>query len=192
MFTFLYHILQKIGTILISFKCPLSLVINMSTDAERLAKEKEFLKKHPPASPAVVQKTEEEMAREQEQYREMINVSASVIEANLTDFLSITDPLIIDGKVIVKVKRPSMKTLKTLFPLDMLEDAENIDAIALQDPEKAERYDKALYGAMAKLIAVPKHTAEEWHELANKQFIQAFFGHIASIGEDLQGKMKGF
>ena len=164
----------------------------MSTDAERFAKEKEFLKKHPAANFAVVQKTEEELFQEQEKYRSAINVSASVIEANLTEFLSITDPLIIDGKVIVKVKRPSMKTLKTLFPLELLEDAERIDEIAIQDPEKAERYDKALYDAMAKLIAVPKHTAEEWHGLANKEFIQAFFGHIASIGENLQGKMEGF
>lgn len=167
----------------------------MATDDLKQKKEAEFLRKHRGLSeskdPQVESKSVDDILREQEEAKKDYNVDMAVVEAALTEFLEIKDPIVYNKKAIAWVRRPTMKELKTMFPNEMLElmDANKLDDLP---PEEAEKYNKVLYDAMANLIVIPKHTAEEWENKSNPYFLKMFYEHIANMALILQPQVEGF
>jgi len=160
------------------------------------AKEEAFIRKHPPLSKSLENlesnpqnKSVDDILQEQEEAKAKYNADVAIVEAALTEFLDIKDPIVFKDKAIAWVRRPTMKEMKSMFPVEMLQDMEDLDKVP---PEKAEEYNKVLFDIMAKLIEIPKYTAEEWERKANPYFIKMFYEHIGKIALILQTQIEGF
>lgn len=157
--------------------------IKMSTPKEK--KKKDFLKKHPPMSPAEIKKAKKETEKSKENYA----VTMASIEQALTEYMEIRDPIKYNGKVIMLVRRPTMKELQALIPKDIgpfIADPSNVS------DEELKKYDQLFYGSLASLIVVPKRTAEEWAKTATPWLLRLFFEHINRISKVMEGEAEGF
>lgn len=153
-----------------------------------------FHKKHPPLKDGkeieVSQKSINEIIIEQEKAKEKYNVDMASVEAALTDFLQVKDPIVIKGEAIAWVRRPTMKEIKNLFPREMIE---AIDAKATNIPkEKTEEWDKRMFQIMSDLIVIPKYTAEQWEEKTNSIFLRLFYEHLSNIVKVVSPEVEGF
>lgn len=147
--------------------------------------EKKISEKYPPLSPKDV----EEEKKGQEKAKIDFTQEQVEMEKNLTEYLSITDPLMYKEKAIAQIRRPSMRELKELIPPDMRNYVNNPSEVP---EEKVENYEKFFYKKMAEMITFPKYTAEEWEGIANPWFIRLFWEHIANIAKLMEGNIEGF
>lgn len=117
------------------------------------------------------------------------SMDAAEVERALTEYLEIKDPIVVDGKAIAWVKRPSMKQLKAMIPKEL---RPYVDSPTEVPEELNKRYENFFYEKMAEIIAIPKRTASEWEALANPWFTRLFWNHIAEIANLLEGRVEGF
>lgn len=161
--------------------------------AEEQNKVNKFLERHPKLGEGIGKpveiKTLDDVIKEQEEIQKQYNSQMANIESNLTSFLEIEDPLVVNGKLLAMVRRPSMKEIKKLFPKELLE----IGASGkVPTYDESEEMNKALYEMMGSLITKPKHTAEEWENKTNPYFIRAFYDHIMKMSQALETQVEGF
>lgn len=136
-------------------------------------------------SPETISKHEEKIEKTKAKY----SIDMAEVEKNLTEFLEVKDPIVVKGKAIMWVKRPSMKELKSIIPQEL---RPYVDDPASVPEEVNERYETHFYAKMAELVAVPKRTAEQWEATANPWVIRLFWHHIANIAQSLEGNIEGF
>lgn len=128
-------------------------------------------------------------AKQQKKAQSNYNIQMAEVDQALTEFLNILDPIKWNGKTIMCARRPSMKELKKMIPKEMAKYADHPEDIPQSIQEK---YEGFFYQKMSEIIVAPKHTAEEWEELANPWLMNLFWKHISSISEQIQGKIEGF
>ena len=167
------------------------------SDKVQIEKEQAFIKKHKPiveskGSMVNSSRTIEDVMQEEEMAKSKYNSEMAIVEAALTEFLDIKDPIVWNKKAIAWVRRPTMKELKILFPTDMLNAMSEGKSIEDLSPEKAEEYDNTLYGIMGDLIVIPKFTGEQWKSKSNPYLIKLFYDHIAKIALILQPQVENF
>lgn len=150
-------------------------------------KTKEFLKRNPPLD-------EEGLARQkagQQATKTKFVAEAAEIEKNFAKFNEILDPLeyMVGGKKlqVALVCRPSMRELKNMVPKELAKyEGKKI-------PKNLEpKYEKFMYDTMAKMITVPKKTANEWEEYANPWFMRLFWTYIKNISTIVEGEADHF
>jgi len=135
--------------------------------------------------PEEVKRHDERVARTKAKY----SMDQAEVEKALTDFLNIRDPIVVNGKAIAWVKRPSMKQLKAMIPKELRPYVDNPKDV----PEELnEKYENFFYEKMAEIIVVPKRSASEWEEWANPWFVRLFWQHIANIAQLMEGPIEGF
>jgi len=158
-------------------------------------KRKRFLAKHQPLEEGSIvdektrPKTVSDAWAEQERIRQQYSTDMTGIEQNLTEFLTIEDPLVYQGKVLAWIKRPSNKELRALVPPEMRKYAKNPSDIP---DELLDKYDDEIVGVLAKLITRPKWSAEEWKTKMNPWFTRLFWEHIGYITNLAQVELEGF
>lgn len=164
--------------------------------------EDKFHKKHPPLKDGNggsfvgkedanrKKKTVSQAMAEMDEARKRYNLDMAVVEKNLTEYLEIADPVVVDGKDIFWVRRPSMLEIKDLTPTkEQMKFMENPKAMPT-DLQK--EYDDRFYKKVSVLIVAPKKTPDEWREAMNPWLLRLFWGYMAKIGNILGAEIEGF
>lgn len=126
-------------------------------------------------------KTPEDIAKEiavQEEAKKKMTHNTEQLEANLKAFHQLTDPILDqEGKVLCWVRRPTAKEWEEIAPSELMQ---YTDPTTIP-PEIAEKYKDHQFKMMAKLIAEPSHTAEEWKEMTDLVFQNMFQTHLLDV-----------
>jgi len=141
--------------------------------------------KYPPMSPEDI--VNEEKATEAGKAK--LSMEMSEVEEALTDYLSISDPVVYKGKAIMWIHRPTVKQLKQLIPPEM---RDYIGSPEKVPEETGNKYEAFFYEKLAEMVTVPKYTAEQWKEKANPWLLRLFWEHIAKIAQMMEGEVEGF
>jgi len=162
---------------------PIVTTIKMSEKSE---KKKSFAEQYPPLDEKGIREQEELMDKAKQKYAS----EAQEVSDALTDYLNIKDPMVLKGKAIAWVRRPSMKQLKELIPLEMRK-------YVNKDPDEIpktinKKYEKFFYEKMAEMIVIPKYTPKEWEAKANPWLIRRFWLHISEIARLMEGHIENF
>lgn len=164
-----------------------------------MGKKEEFLKKHPPLAEEqgsfvgkedLKKKSVSQAMKDMDKARQKYQFDLAEAERNLTEYLKISDPIIVDDKPIFWIRRPSMKEIKALTPnkeqMAYMENPENM-------PTKLQKeYDDRFYKKISELITAPEKTSDEWREVMNPWVLRLFWGYIAKIGNILGAEVEGF
>jgi len=160
---------------------------------------KEFHKKHKPLEEGsgsfvskadLKKKTVNQAMHEMEEAQKKFQLNMAEAEKNLTDYLKISDPIVVDGKPIFWVRRPSMKEIKALTP-------NKAEMAYMENPEEMptkmqKEYDERFYVKISELVTAPKKTPDEWRDVMNPWILRLFWGYIAKVGNILGAEVEGF
>jgi hypothetical protein len=140
----------------------------------------QLIQKHKPMTKADVFNN----FKEQAEMKKRITTNAVELEANLTKFNNIVDPLIDpeSGDALVWIRRPTTAQLEALVPSELLEYKSNPEACP---SEIMKKYENFQFEMMADLITNPKHNAKYWKENTNLIFQGLFQKHLNGVLEDL-------
>jgi hypothetical protein len=148
----------------------------------------EFAKRHPPLDEEGIKKAEESAVKAKTEYAKNLES----IEENLTAFFQRTEPIVIDGMTIAKMRIPPIKELRTYqkYFRDIIEgkSVEEAQNILNTDPECLKRQ----YEWIASLIVTPKHDAEWWEENASADFMVIFEKKLIEISNREAGNIHFF
>jgi hypothetical protein len=149
----------------------------MSAKDKRL---RQLIEKHKPMTKADVN----ENFKLQAEMKRKITTNAAELEANLTKFNNIVDPLFDpeSGDALVWIRRPTTFELEELIPAELMEYKSNPEACP---PETMKKYENFQFEMMANLITNPKHNAEFWKKNTNLVFQNLFQKHLTGVLEDL-------
>jgi len=151
-----------------------------------MSKEKvDIERKYPPMSPEDIKAEEKTI----EEGKAKLSMEMSVVEDALTEYLSISDPVVYKGKAVMWILRPTIKQLKALIPPEMREYVGNPKDVP---EETGKKYEQFFYEKLAEMVTVPKYTAEQWQEKANPWLLRLFWEHIAKIARLMEGQIEGF
>lgn len=130
-----------------------------------------------------------EDAKRQDRARQQYSTDLAEVEGALTAFMEQKDPIVWEGKAIAWVRRPTMRQLKELIPVEMRKYANNPENLP---EELTEKYEGFFYEKMSEMIAIPKRSPKEWEETTNPWFIRIFWEHMAYITQMMEGEIEGF
>jgi len=136
--------------------------------------------------------SDEEVKKESAAIDEMkteITMDAVQVAKNLTEWLETTDPIIVDGKVRMWCRRPTMEQLEAMVPPELRQYKDKPTEVP---KELEEKYKDDIYKKLAELIEIPKHTTEEWKKIANPWLIKAFQEHLFKAFEGLGVSLENF
>jgi len=154
--------------------------------SDKAKKKKSFSERFPPLDAEGIREQEELMDKAKRKYA----TDAQEVSDALTDYLDIKDPMLWKGKAIAWVRRPSMKQLKELIPVEM---RRYINKDPSEIPKSVDKkYEKFFYEKMAEMIVIPKYTAAEWETKANPWLIRRFWLHISEIAKLMEGHIENF
>lgn len=141
---------------------------------------KQLIEKHKPMTKADVN----ENFKLQAEMKKKITTNAVELEANLTKFNNIVDPLLDpeSGDALVWIRRPTTFELEQLIPAELMEYKSNPESCP---PETMKKYENFQFEMMANLITNPKHDAEHWKKNTNLVFQNLFQKHLTGVLEDL-------
>lgn len=135
------------------------------------------------------QQTPEEMEKEQGALEAEHVEKCKEMEENISAFSSKIDELIVEGKTLAMVKRPTNSQFRRFTPPEMLKYSNHPEEIP---PELAVKYETDMYALMAELIVTPKRTAEEWRDSTGDAFMAAFQAHLFGVRQKLAKETAAF
>lgn len=133
--------------------------------------------------------TPEEMEKIQDELEQEYAAQCVEMDQNIRKFSSKTDPLIVDGKTLAVIKRPSASQYRRIIPPELAKFRKNPQDIPY---ELAMKYQDDIYRLMEEMIIKPKHDAKWWENNTGPEFMGAFQAHVVNIGIKLQESIDGF
>lgn len=141
---------------------------------------RQLIEKHKPMTKADVTET----FKQQAEMKKSFTTSAIELEANLTKFNKIVDPLVDpeSGNPLCWIRRPTTSEYEEMIPTELLAYKNSPDSIPKETLDKNQDFQ---FDMMAKLITNPEHDAKWWKAHSNLVFQSLFQKHLSGVLEDL-------
>jgi hypothetical protein len=141
-----------------------------------MSEKQSFMNKHKPLSTKEIDKK----FSDNEAAKSTYTHDMATLEENLRNFNEKTDPIVLNGKPLCWVKRPTKDQFERLIPPELMKYKNSLETVP---KEISDKYEDQIYDLMAELIVEPKHDKSWWKVNSPLVFIPLFQAHMNEVYE---------